>query len=575
MSAVQRAYVQNVETTAAEQQAIDQAMDAGVKLHRRGLIDDAERLYSGILKLAPRHFDAMHLLGVVHQQRGDSDKALKLIEAALDLNNASADAYNNHGKVLLQLRRFDESLVSIERSLALMPGHPQALINRATIRIEKRQFAEALSDVLKVLQQDPQNVDALTKHGNVLVALGEIEQAIASFSKALAIRPDHIEALNNRGCQYGEVGRTLDALADYDHAIEINPNHFPSWLNRGHMLVELHREHEALESYRKAQQLAPHHPDAMYNQGLNLLRLGNFRCGWECYELRWYINDYVHAQRKYKLPRWDGEPIDGPLLVSGEQGLGDQILFASMLPDLAARVPEITVEVEPRLVPIFRRSFPDVNVIALEKELYDGPAAAQIPIGSLGRYLRPDSKSFTVRSDGYLRHDELLAARLRERLADGRKVIGLSWSSNNARYGRSKSARLHDFAPLLRLSDCRFIDLQYGDTRAERDAVEQDIGVTIERLDDIDNTKDLDGLASLIMACDIVVTVSNTTAHLAGALGKETYLLVPSGRGRMWCWFKDRDDSPFYPRMHLRQQRPMQSWTHVVGGVAAKVAARR
>ena len=103
----------------------------------------------------------------------------------------------------------------------------------------------------------------------------------------------------------------------------------------------------------------------------------------------------------------------------------------------------------------------------------------------------------------------------------------------------------------MRLPGCRFIDLQYGDTRVEREAVQQDLGVAVERLPDIDNMNDIDGLASLIAACDIVVTVSNTTAHLAGALGKETYLLVPTGRGRMWCWFRDRDDNPFYPRMRL------------------------
>ena len=123
-----------------EKKAIDQAIETGVALHQRGLLDDAERLYAGILKLAPKHFDAMHLLGVVHQQRGDSDKALKLIGAALELKTASADAFANHSKVLLQLRRYDEALVSIERALALAPDQPQALINRATIRIDQRRF---------------------------------------------------------------------------------------------------------------------------------------------------------------------------------------------------------------------------------------------------------------------------------------------------------------------------------------------------------------------------------------------------------------------------------------------------
>lgn len=555
----------------AEQKAIAQALETGVALHQRGLIDDAERLYAGILKLAPKHFDAMHLLGVVHQQRGDSDKALELIGAALELSNASADAYNNHARVLLQVKRYDEALASIDRALALVPDHPQALVNRAAIRIEQRHFADALTDVKRVLDKDPNNFEAWTKRGNVLVAIGDPQQAIASYSKAVAINPNYTEAINNRGCQLGEVGRPQEALADYDRVLEINPKHFESWLNRGHMLLEVHREEDCLASYRQAHAIASHHPEAMYNQALNELRLGEFRSGWEHYELRWFINDYVCAQRKYPLPRWNGGPLDGPLLVSSEQGLGDQILFGSMLPDLAARVSQITVEVDPRMVSLFTRSFPGANTVARTAELYQGPAAAYIHMASLGRHFRPDWASFPSRENGFLRCDGELSARLRTRLADGRRVIGLSWSSKNTRHGKTKSAQLHDFASILRLPGCRFIDLQYGDTRVEREAVQQDLGVTVERLPDIDNLNDIDGLAALISACDFVVTVSNTTAHLAGALGKETRLLVPTGRARMWCWFRDRDDSPFYPRMRLHRQMLKQPWSDLIGNVAADI----
>jgi ADP-heptose:LPS heptosyltransferase len=182
-------------------------------------------------------------------------------------------------------------------------------------------------------------------------------------------------------------------------------------------------------------------------------------------------------------------------------------------------------------------------------------------MASLGRHLRPDWQSFPRYENGFLRCDSALSARLRQRLADGRKVVGLSWASKNLRFGSNKSAQLHDFASILRLPGCRFIDLQYGDTRVEREAVQQDLGVAVERLPDIDNMNDIDGLASLIAACDIVVTISNTTAHLAGALGKETYLLVPTGRARMWCWFRDRDDNPFYPRMRLHRQKLKQPWS--------------
>ena len=540
---------------------------------RKGLLDDAERLYAGILKLAPKHFDAMHLLGVVHQQRGDSDRALKLIGAALELNTASADAFANHSKVLLQLRRYDEALVSIERALALAPDQPQALINRATIRIDQRRFADAMIDALHVLEKDPLNVDGWTKRGTVLAEAGEVQKAIESHEKAISINPDHIEAINNRGCLLGDIGRTEEALAAYERVLALDPRHVEAWINRGHMLSDLHREDDAIACYRQALALSPHHSEARFSAGLNELRLGRFRLGWENLELRWFARAFAHTERKYPLPRWNGEALDGPLLISGEQGLGDQVLYASMLPDALSRTPEITIEVEPRLIPLFARSFPQVNVVAREEgQLYRGPAVAQIPIASLGRLFRPDWASFPRYEHGYLRCDEEVSASLRARLSDGRKVVGLSWASRNPRYEKSKTARLSDFAALLYQPNCRFIDLQYGDTRVEREAVQHDLGVTVERLADIDNTNDLDALTSLIKACDIVVTVSNTTAHLAGALGKETYVLVPSGRGRMWFWFNGRDDSPFYPRLRVKQQKPKQPWSVLVADIAAKVA---
>jgi hypothetical protein len=225
---------------------------------------------------------------------------------------------------------------------------------------------------------------------------------------------------------------------------------------------------------------------------------------------------------------------------------------------------------------LFARSFPGVGVVPRGGDL-PGNIDAQIPLGSLGQFLRATWDAFPKRADGHLRCDTALAARLRERLiaGGGRRIVGLSWHSRNPKHEGSKSAPLREFAPLLRLDGCRFVDLQYGDTGADRADVERALGVRIEHLDDIDNTGDLDGLAALISACDVVVTVSNTTAHLAGALGVETVVLIPAGRGRMWFWFKDRADSPWYPRVRLRRQRRGQPWSDVIAGVVAEPVFRK
>jgi ADP-heptose:LPS heptosyltransferase len=151
--------------------------------------------------------------------------------------------------------------------------------------------------------------------------------------------------------------------------------------------------------------------------------------------------------------------------------------------------------------------------------------------------------------------------------------MGLSWVSKNPNIGHFKTARLDDLESVLRLPGCRYVDLQYGDTLAEREVLKQSAGLNVERLEDVDNTNDIDALAALIAACDLVVTVSNTTAHLAGALGKPTWVLVPYSRGRIWYWFNDRGDSPWYPRARIKRQKQGQPWKDLIESSADEIAA--
>jgi len=213
-------------------------------------------------------------------------------------------------------------------------------------------------------------------------------------------------------------------------------------------------------------------------------------------------------------------------------------------------------------------------VLPQTKEPYAGPLSSHIALGSLGRYLRQSGDAFPSHPNDFLVADPARSAQLRKRLDDGRRVIGLSWRSRNPKCENAKSATLCDFHAVLALPGCRFVDLQYGDTDAEREAVERELGVRVERLDDVDNTQDIDGLAALMAACDAVVTVSNTTAHLAGALGRPTRVLVPFGLGRMWCWLDEGEASPWYGSVRLQRQRRLHDWSGPVEAVAAEFAAQ-
>ena len=280
--------------------------------------------------------------------------------------------------------------------------------------------------------------------------------------------------------------------------------------------------------------------------------------------------------RDYQAPLWDGGALDGPLVVWGEQGLGDQILYASMIPDLKARVPSTVLEVPKRLVSLFARSFPGIDGDPDARTLCMPVRTRRIfRSARSGCICEPHGTIFRKRRAASSKPILSRRAALRKRLkTDDRLIVGLSWRSANKTLEKAKSAGLHAFEPLLKLPNCRFVDLQYGDTSAERAAVARDIGVDIEHLDDIDNFNDIDGLAALITACDFVVTVSNTTAHLAGALGKETYVLVPFGQARMWYWFHDRADNPFYPDIKIRRQAKTHDWASLMAPLADEIGSR-
>lgn len=549
---------------------IQRQLAQAVGFHRQRRFDDAERIYRAILQQSPAQFDATHLLGLLLIQRGRLDDGIATIRRALEIDPLAAAAYNNLGPALRALGRTDEALAAYDKAVELKPDFDEAHYNR----------------------------------GNLLKDLGKYDEAIASYDRALAIRPNMPQVWSNRGNVLLALKRLPEALASLDKAIELNPGFAVAHSNRGNVLMEMKRFDEAADAYRRALALDPHNPETNCNLGSYFyatgrhaeaigyfartlaanpahaianrndayarLALGDFS-GWDKADWRLKLPDAPpvrHADR----PQWTGERIDGVLLAWAEQGLGENILYASMADDLARYASRVTLEVEPRLVQLFRRSFPNMDVAPQGESASAIRADACIALGSLGKFLRRGWSAFPEKPRAYLTADPARAADLRARLvADGRKPMGVSWLSRNAEFGEHKSARLADFLPLLRLPDYRFVDLQYGDTRAEREALAAEHGIVVERLDDIDNTDDIDGLAALIAALDHVVTVSNTTAHLAGALGAPTTVLLPSSLGKLWHWFEGREYSPWYPTVRLVRQNGLEPWDSVVNRAAANL----
>ena len=272
----------------------------------------------------------------------------------------------------------------------------------------------------------------------------------------------------------------------------------------------------------------------------------------------------------FDLPFWDGSPNRDSLLVWPEQGVGEQLLYSSMLNEARARVGTLTLILDRKLHTLFQRSFPKCRIVTFETAVAENHFDWQIPLGELGRFFRPSVDDFLQHRRTYLKADSKRTTALRREISPERqRIVGLSWYSRNAEFGDRKTLSLDRLTPLLTTPGLRFVDLQYGDTATARDAIRRKTGVEITRVASVDSWEDVDGFAALVNACDLIVTISNTTAHIAGALGKDVLLMLPHSQGRFWYWQVDRDDSLFYPAMRLFRQHVSGDWSQVIARVCA------
>jgi tetratricopeptide (TPR) repeat protein len=509
--------------------------DLGVVLKARGRLDEAVHAYRRAIELGPEQFTPRYNLANLLRDRGDTVGAIASYGRAIALNPDFADARINLGLLLLQQDRIEEALPHFSRAVEGSPRSHHA-------------------------------------HNNLGIALrraGRVEEAIASLRRAIELKADYTEAHSNLGSAYLALNRLDEAIAHCRKAIEINPAFADGHYNLASCYWNALRPEEAIVCYERALALVPANADYRWNHALVLLLTGQFARGWAEYESRWLLKDAT--PKRYEWKPWAGEIRPGArLLLWREQGLGDEIIYASMVPELLQAGLRVTLEVDPRLASLMQRSFPGARVVAKQDPPAMEPADFdwQCPLDGAGRWLRLSFASFPLHA-GYLRADAARGKAFADRLRGPgvSRVIGISWHSTNPNVGAAKSMSLADWVEILRVPGTRFVDLQYGNTGADRAAAGR-AGLEVTHLDDLDLDSDIDGLAALCAACDLVITTSNVTAHVAGALGKPVWLLAPGGRGRIWYWFHGRNDSPWYPSMRIYSQARPGSWREPVADVA-------
>ncbi len=489
-----------------------ETFNRALALQQAGQLDEAEALYRKAMTMNPNVALLYSNLGVVVYTQGRLEESIPLYKKAIKLDPTLSYALNNLGVSLSALNRLDEALDAFSKTVALVPDDPEPINNYGDVLVKMSRFAEG-------------------------------EQALL---RSLALRPNYVEAYTNLGTASWGLGRLDDAEACFRRAIALQPD-----------VAMAHK-----------------------NLGIILLLTNRFAEGWREYEWR-SVADKIRP-RSYPMPPWNGQSLQtGKLLVWAEQGVGDEILQAGMISDLTARGLNVIYEVDPRMVKLMQRSFPAVKVVARvfphAPETTGPDVAAHTSAASMSQFLRLRVEDFIKDRKSYLVPDHARSEELRKQIgvASGEKLVGISWVSANLSFGKSKSIGLSDWDPILKVPGIRFVDLQYGDTAETRAAVKKKLGHTITHIDGLDLRDDLDGFAALTAACDLVITVSNSTAHFAGALGVPVWVFISAGVGKFWYWGIDSPTVPWYPSATLIRQSVVQEWSPSIQHAAEKLAAWR
>ena len=575
---------------AIDPQYADGHVNLGNLQRRRGDSDAALRHYRDALRVAPRNLAAHLAIGGLLALQRQPESALPHLAIVVRKNPGSAAGRDALGVALSQLGRHSEAAMQHRKAIALAPRDARYRENyaNALIRIDSAQaLADAAAEYRAVLDIHPERVEAMIGLGAVLVRLHDASAALAVLERARALAPDRFEVLVNYTSALALAGRTDEALSLCDRLATQFPDNCLVLSHRGTA-----REHAgdytgALRDYELALQAANNRnadllAEVEFKRALLLMSLGRLAEGWPLYQARLGLRtaDPRAAEFTKRLPAWDGVARPGQrVLIWGEQGLGDQILYGSMLPDMVKRGVDAVFACDPRLVPLFARSVDGLHVEAVRlpveaAEIDRLAALADVQAGlcDLGAWLRPDMARFPA-PRAYLKPEAALVDEFRQRYAahGKRHVVGITWRSANRKLGHLKSATLTDWLPALRRSDTLFVDMQYGDTAEEIAGLRERHGIEVLHDDSVDAMRDLDRYAAQAAALDLLVGCSNSGVHIAAATGLPCWVLVPGGLGRLWYWHLDRSDSPWYPHVRLFRQAPgaVDGWGAAIGEVAA------
>jgi tetratricopeptide (TPR) repeat protein len=581
--------------------AADELLQNALAAFRGGQLESALALYKQALASDPANFTALYMSGAILLQAGKPAEAETFLRNAILVKRDAAEAHNNLGLALTRLAQLPQAIAAFREALRLRPHYPNALLNLGNVLRRAEQLPDAIEAYESAIALSPDDADIHYNLAGALESLGEFEKAIASYRTAISKRANFPQACNNLGNALATVGRFNDALTAYTAAIAQQPNYAEAYANRASVRFALRRFALAKDDCDSALKLNPHvavaycnrsvilretgdiaraiqdceaalaidpdYLDVKWNLALTQLLTGDWKSGWDGFELRFQKSHNRIEQPMLHIADWVGEPIAGKrILIYCEQGLGDTIQFVRFALVLQKMNADVVIKAPESLVPMI--SSMGLNTFS---DVFDLAFDYKVALMSIPRLLGITPSSIAPVSQ-YLNADPGKVALWKSFLPSSGVRVGISWQGNPlASTDRGRSIPLAQFEPLARLDQVHLVSLQKGpgteqiETFANRNRL-----ITPG---EIDNDGAFTGTAAIIQNLDLVVTSDTSIAHLAGALGKPVWVAlkyVPD-----WRWLLDRTDSPWYPSARLYRQTRLDDWTSVFDEIAADLKLLR
>lgn len=540
---------------------IDTLLTQAVQSFNRGDLPNAERLLKRALLTAPKNPDALKLLGIMSFQRGNVQESLRLLQEVVTASPGDPMGYYNLAKVHMHVGDYARALELLDSAVRLSPDDYWTRINRGVSLSKLKRFEQALESFDQAIALDPAQVTGWWNLALCLEDGGKYAQALQAYDQAIQRKPGFPDAWSGKGSLLRKLKRFDEALAHLDKAIQCNPAFAQAWSNKGVTLAELQRHAEALSCYDRAIQVEPDYADSYCNKSLTQLALGDFEHGWANYHrYRWKAanaDPYLHPE----LPELEAveEARGKNVLVWAEQGLGDTLQFSRYVSLLANVGALVIFEVQPELCPLFENQFP---CRIIPKGARYGSADLQVPLLQLP-FLFDTREDNIPAGVPYLRAAPQNIARW-ERVLDRnarRLNVGIACSGNPAyQNDQVRSIPLELFQPLLEAANCYVLQKEVRESDRAYLQAHPEMHFLGE---------DLENTAAIMSNLDLTISVDTSLVHLAGALGKPVFVLLPWAPD--WRWMLERKDSPWYPTARLFRQATYRDWTSVIEEVTEEL----